>query len=106
MMLINAVILSIRWLKENVRLNKVESRVDCHNLDGRQFIRDRLPAVLKGEKSSGNVLVLMNLPALAVEFLDAFRGVLDDCDDDDVFRGSRLPATAAVASSTATAAAG
>ncbi|KAM4626038.1 tRNA (guanine(37)-N(1))-methyltransferase isoform 2-T2 [Polymixia lowei] len=69
---------SYRWLQHNVKLNKVERKVRSFNLDGRAFIRgpmrQELPALLK-EKAS--VHVVMNLPALALEFLDAFRGLLD-----------------------------
>ncbi|MED6279677.1 tRNA (guanine(37)-N1)-methyltransferase [Characodon lateralis] len=68
---------SHRWLQHNCKLNKVESKVQTFNLDGRDFIRgplkQELPALLKGESA---VHVVMNLPALALEFLDAFRGLL------------------------------
>ncbi|KAM4540978.1 tRNA (guanine(37)-N(1))-methyltransferase [Fundulus diaphanus] len=68
---------SYRWLQHNCKLNKVESKVQTFNLDGRDFIRgplkQELPALLKGDSA---VHVVMNLPALALEFLDAFRGLL------------------------------
>lgn len=68
---------SYRWLQHNCRLNKVEGKVRTFNLDGRAFIqgplKQELPALLKGEAS---VHVVMNLPALALEFLDTFRGLL------------------------------
>ncbi|KAM4724310.1 tRNA (guanine(37)-N(1))-methyltransferase isoform 2-T2 [Anableps anableps] len=68
---------SYRWLQHNCKLNKVESKVQTFNLDGRDFIRgpvkQELPALLKGESA---VHVVMNLPALALEFLDAFQGLL------------------------------
>lgn len=70
---------SYRWLQHNGKLNKVEKRVRTFNLDGRAFIqgpvRQELPALLK-EKV--NVHLVMNLPALALEFLDAFRGLLQE----------------------------
>ncbi|KAM3871085.1 tRNA (guanine(37)-N(1))-methyltransferase [Diretmus argenteus] len=76
---------SHRWLQHNCKLNKVEKAVKTFNLDGRAFIRgamkQELPALLKGKAS---VHVVMNLPALALEFLDAFRGLLDQelsCDE-------------------------
>ncbi|XP_058472118.1 tRNA (guanine(37)-N1)-methyltransferase [Solea solea] len=76
---------SHRWLQHNRKLNKVESNVQTFNLDGRAFIqgpvKQELPALLKGK---GSVHVVMNLPALALEFLDAFRGLLQEqapCDD-------------------------
>lgn len=69
---------SYRWLQHNCKLNKVESKVRTFNLDGRAFIRgplkQELPTLLKGTAS---VHVVMNLPALALEFLDAFRGLLN-----------------------------
>ncbi|KAJ8411722.1 hypothetical protein AAFF_G00153600 [Aldrovandia affinis] len=68
---------SHRWLLHNCKLNRVEGRVRAFNLDGRAFIRgplrDELPALLGG---TGAVHVVMNLPALALDFLDAFRGLL------------------------------
>ncbi|XP_076017745.1 tRNA (guanine(37)-N(1))-methyltransferase [Genypterus blacodes] len=69
---------SYRWLQHNCKLNKVTSKVRSFNLDGRAFIRgpvkEELPALLKEQ---AGVHVIMNLPALALEFLDAFRGLLD-----------------------------
>ncbi|XP_034051246.1 tRNA (guanine(37)-N1)-methyltransferase [Thalassophryne amazonica] len=68
---------SYRWLQHNCKLNKVDSKVRTFNLDGRDFIwgpmKEQLPALLKEQAS---VHVIMNLPALALEFLDAFRGLL------------------------------
>ncbi len=76
---------SFRWLQHNCKLNKVESKVRSFNLDGRAFIqgpvKQELPALLKRKVG---VHVVMNLPALALEFLDAFRGLLHEespCDE-------------------------
>lgn len=76
---------SYRWLQHNCKLNKVESKVRTFNLDGRAFIqgpvKQELPALLKGK---AKVHIVMNLPALALEFLDAFRGLLHEepaCDE-------------------------
>ncbi|KAK5857415.1 hypothetical protein PBY51_010663 [Eleginops maclovinus] len=76
---------SHRWLQHNCKLNKVEKKVRTFNLDGRAFIqgpvKQELPELLK-EKA--NVHIVMNLPALALEFLDAFRGLLHrepSCDE-------------------------
>lgn len=70
---------SHRWLQHNCKLNKVENKVRTFNLDGRAFIRgpvkQQLPALLKEQR---NVHIVMNLPALALEFLDAFRGLLQE----------------------------
>ena len=65
---------SYHWLKENVRINKV-ANVETFNLDGRQFIREQLTLFLL-RKPTEPIHVTMNLPALAVEFLDAFIGLL------------------------------
>ncbi|XP_026079588.1 tRNA (guanine(37)-N(1))-methyltransferase isoform X1 [Carassius auratus] len=68
---------SFRWLQHNAKLNKVDRKITSFNMDGRDFIRgpvlERLPALMKG---SQKIHVVMNLPALALEFLDAFRGLL------------------------------
>ncbi|XP_070698712.1 tRNA (guanine(37)-N(1))-methyltransferase [Pempheris klunzingeri] len=76
---------SYRWLQHNSKLNKVESKVRTFNLDGRAFIqgpvKQELPVLLKGR---AGVHVVMNLPALALDFLDAFRGLLQQepcCDE-------------------------
>ncbi|XP_029900798.1 LOW QUALITY PROTEIN: tRNA (guanine(37)-N(1))-methyltransferase [Myripristis murdjan] len=76
---------SYRWLQHNCKLNKVESKVRTFNLDGRAFIqgplKQELPPLLKAKTK---VHVVMNLPALALEFLDAFRGLLHQdpsCDE-------------------------
>uniref|UniRef100_A0AAY4CEK0 tRNA (guanine(37)-N1)-methyltransferase n=1 Tax=Denticeps clupeoides TaxID=299321 RepID=A0AAY4CEK0_9TELE len=68
---------SFRWLQHNSRINKVTDKVTAFNLDGRDFIRgpvrDLLPDLLRAKTS---VHVVMNLPALAIDFLDSFRGLL------------------------------
>lgn len=68
---------SFRWLQHNCKLNKVENKVRTFNLDGREFIqgplREELPTLLTKKAA---VHVVMNLPALAIDFLDAFRGLL------------------------------
>ena len=69
---------SFHWLKENVRINKV-ANVETFNLDGRQFIREQLRPFLL-EQPTDSIHVTMNLPAMAVEFLDAFIGLLDGVD--------------------------
>lgn len=76
---------SYRWLQHNCKLNKVDKKVRTFNLDGRAFIqgpmKQELPALLKGKVG---VHVVMNLPALALEFLDALRGLLNQepsCDE-------------------------
>ncbi|KAM9355650.1 tRNA (guanine(37)-N(1))-methyltransferase isoform 2-T2 [Pholidichthys leucotaenia] len=68
---------SYKWLQHNCKLNKVEGKVRAFNLDGRAFIQGPLKQELHALlKETASVHVVMNLPALALEFLDAFRGLL------------------------------
>lgn len=62
---------SFHYLSENIKLNKVEHLVEAYNLDGRAF----LAKMLAERKQFSQVL--MNLPAIALEFLDAFPGQFD-----------------------------
>ncbi|CAH0515748.1 unnamed protein product [Peronospora belbahrii] len=57
---------SYHYLQQNIALNKVEKLVRPYNLDGRDFL-----AKLLSEKKHFSH-VIMNLPAIALEFLDAF----------------------------------
>ncbi|GAB5363142.1 hypothetical protein AAMO2058_000858100 [Amorphochlora amoebiformis] len=65
---------SYRWLKENVKLNKVEDKVTCFNEDARVFLRKITRELIEEKRPMYNV-VTMNLPATAIEFLDAFQGL-------------------------------
>lgn len=75
---------SHRWLAHNAKRNKVLAWVTTFNRDGREFIRDEVRADLvrrwQEERPAGeqpyDAHVVMNLPAMAVEFLDAFRGLV------------------------------
>ncbi|XP_077586936.1 tRNA (guanine(37)-N(1))-methyltransferase isoform X2 [Stigmatopora nigra] len=76
---------SYKWLQHNSKVNKVEGKVKSFNLDGRAFVRGpfkrELPALMK---ENSRVHVVMNLPALALDFLDSFRGLLHQetpCDE-------------------------
>lgn len=66
---------SHEFLVANVRGNKVEARVRTYNLDGRDFIR----ALMQPDALAFGFFshALMNLPASALTFLDAFVGAFD-----------------------------
>ncbi|CAL1544287.1 unnamed protein product [Lymnaea stagnalis] len=97
---------SFEYLKRNIHLNKIDTDcVEAFNLDGRDFIRtivkqDVLDRVKKmheklggkntaitdsGEKVQEDIreghnssFVIMNLPAIAIEFLSEFNRILED----------------------------
>ena len=86
---------SCHWLRCNAQLNKVNDRVTVYELDGRVFITDVLKPSLESlwlgtSECYGAIHVIMNLPALAVEFLDAFRGLLHPSIKDSM-KGCILP---------------
>ena len=65
---------SYKYLVDNKKLNKiVNDKLICSNLDGREFVRKL--------RNDGKTFthVLMNLPALGIEFLDVF---VDGCMSD------------------------
>jgi len=66
---------SFKYLTLNAKNNKVEKLVHLHNLDGREFLRK----MFTSDDGAGKTItrIVMNLPALAVEFLDVFRGMFD-----------------------------
>lgn len=79
-----------QWMEHNVRKNKVIDFVKIYNKDGRQFLVEDVSSVLK-EKLQCQVKghrkveyhVIMNLPAIGVEFLDAFWNLLGDNGNDE-----------------------
>eukprot|EP00501_MAST-03F_sp_TOSAG23-6_P001310 GSMAST32.ASY1.ANO1.1358.1 assembled CDS len=56
------------YLKENCALNKVSSLITTYNLDARVFIKTLLKQSITFDH------VIMNLPALSLEFIDVFSG--------------------------------
>ncbi|KAJ8663226.1 hypothetical protein O0I10_001403, partial [Lichtheimia ornata] len=70
---------SFEWLNENVKLNKIKSGIHTYNLDGREFIRRAVQDLQATANSDTEWKTfdhfVMNLPATAIEFLDAFRGL-------------------------------
>lgn len=76
---------SFKWLEHNVKKNKVFNQVSTFNKDGRDFIlqdikNNLLERIEKrdGDMKEYSIHIAMNLPALAVTFLDAFVGLLKD----------------------------
>ncbi|XP_028934669.1 tRNA (guanine(37)-N1)-methyltransferase isoform X1 [Ornithorhynchus anatinus] len=74
---------SHRWLRHNCRLNKVDGQVRLFCLDGRDFLRGpvreelaRGPGAGAGGGGGPSAHIVMNLPAAAVGFLGALRGLL------------------------------
>ena len=68
---------SYKYLMKNVQLNKIKEGFHCYNMDGREFIKsvvkdDLINQCTKLEKNK-TIHIVMNLPALAIEFLDAFK---------------------------------
>ena len=78
-------------LSENCKLNRVSTSVSVFNLDGREFMREivRMVTSHRGGSANGNDSttwpmfnhVVMNLPAIAIEFLDVFRGLFAGSSD-------------------------
>lgn len=76
---------SYRWLEQNIQLNKVKGDIIPSNKDGRDFVKDNVKNDLLNrwkEKTDNpyRIHFVMNLPALAIEFLDVFRGLMSDVD--------------------------
>ncbi|XP_039325224.1 tRNA (guanine(37)-N(1))-methyltransferase isoform X3 [Saimiri boliviensis] len=74
---------SHKWLLHNCKLNKVDQKVKVFNLDGKDFlqgpIKEELMQLLSlSEERKPSVHIVMNLPAKAIEFLSAFKSLLDE----------------------------
>ncbi|XP_037073651.1 tRNA (guanine(37)-N1)-methyltransferase-like [Pollicipes pollicipes] len=88
---------SARWLRHNVQANKVAERVQTFNMDGREFIRTEVKRAalefLTEKPGQAQMHAVLNLPALAIEFVDAFLGLLSP---EELPEGSHLPLRAHV----------
>ncbi|RCI03448.1 tRNA (guanine(37)-N1)-methyltransferase [Rhizopus stolonifer] len=70
---------SYESLCENIKLNKITQNIKTYNMDGRAFIAKAvhdLSVDTNGQHHFNHFI--MNLPATAIEFLDAFRGIYQD----------------------------
>ncbi|XP_064984422.1 tRNA (guanine(37)-N1)-methyltransferase 1-like [Musa acuminata AAA Group] len=63
---------AVEYLERNIVLNRLERKVEVFNMDGRRFII----AMFANQHPYSITQVVMNLPNDAVEFLDAFRGIV------------------------------
>ncbi|XP_030069823.1 tRNA (guanine(37)-N(1))-methyltransferase isoform X2 [Microcaecilia unicolor] len=74
---------SYKWLLHNCKLNKVDKNIQVFNMDGRDFLLGTVKEVLTkhlahlSEKEKA-LHIVMNLPALAVEFLDTLKQLLTE----------------------------
>lgn len=74
---------SFQWLQHNAKKNKCGEYLKTFNKDGRDFILTDVRADLIRQWTTRSncdykIHLTMNLPAMAVEFLDAFCGLLTD----------------------------
>ncbi|KAG9508604.1 tRNA (guanine(37)-N1)-methyltransferase, partial [Fragariocoptes setiger] len=81
----------IKWLRCNAKLNRVESQLHIYNLDARDFIRNELTNLLLEQykrlqtdppHATPRIHIMMNLPAIAVEFLPCFVGLFTHTKDE------------------------
>lgn len=76
---------SVKWLEHSAKLNKIKNNLFVYNDDGANFIVNNFKNFLKDccegkDTVEGTIHVTMNLPAMAVEFLPYFVGILSDVD--------------------------
>ena len=77
---------SYESLKRNAKLNKVTEFIHAYNLDGREFLETVVIEGLFSEHQNNHPQnmprkhILMNLPSIAVQFLDVFRFNYDHFD--------------------------
>ena len=89
---------SYESLCANAKANSVTHKLKAYNLDGREFIQTIIHELLAQQQASkeANTFtkhrshVIMNLPATAIQFLDAFRGLFS-CVSSDHHDSIQLP---------------
>jgi len=74
---------SYKWLNVNIKKNKVSNYVKTFNKDGNDFILNNIKTDLidiwtNNTKIDYKIHITMNLPAMAVEFLNNFNGLLNN----------------------------
>lgn len=70
---------SYKWLNHNMKLNKIDEKyLKTFCKDGRDFIQQDLKENMLRHVKTENIHIIMNLPAMAVEFLSAFRGLYSE----------------------------
>lgn len=71
--------IATKYLNINANKNQVSENMHCFNLDGRRFIHTCVKHLnllqKKNETKSTQIHFIMNLPAIALEFTDAFKGL-------------------------------
>ncbi|XP_067931767.1 tRNA (guanine(37)-N1)-methyltransferase-like [Watersipora subatra] len=73
---------SYEALCSNMKSNKVKGEYQTFNMDGRNFISTIVKEqLLHATESVKQHIVIMNLPATAIRFLDSFVGLLNDARD-------------------------
>ncbi|KAI4462266.1 trna methyltransferase [Holotrichia oblita] len=76
---------SFHWLKHNATLNKINDRhLHVFNKDGKDFILDDIKINLQKHLDQ-NIHIVMNLPALATDFLKYFIGLYDETELETAF---------------------
>ncbi|TVU20773.1 hypothetical protein EJB05_30369, partial [Eragrostis curvula] len=65
---------AVEYLERNIVLNKLERKIEAFNMDARRFIS----AIYSSQDVRPVTQIVMNLPNDAAEFLDIFRGILQN----------------------------
>ncbi|KAK6183469.1 hypothetical protein SNE40_010945 [Patella caerulea] len=74
---------SFKSLVKNIKLNKIKTELKTFNMDGREFITTVIKEDLikrLTDDVQNDLHISMNLPALALEFLDAYKSLLSISD--------------------------